>query len=160
MAKKRPGSNGSASNGSTNGNIRGRANRPSLLSKSSSSSNNELKNRSRSSSRHRDTLLPSISRKGSRLKLRSRANSVFSFIFDRISSPHPRRDGIKGFSLYRLLLLELNLLSNEPGNEIAPQSEDNENSFETLKNMLYIPYCLEKFMIFGLLVCFNSFLLD
>lgn len=158
MAKKRPGSNGSASNGSTNGNIRGRANRPSLLSKSSSSSNNELKNRSRSSSRHRDTLLPSISRKGSRLILRSRANSVFSFIFDRISSPHPRRDGIKGFSLYRLLLLELNLLSNEPGNEIAPQSEDNENSFETLKNMLYIPYCLEKFMIFGLLVCFNSFL--
>jgi len=31
-------------------------------------------------------------------------------------------------------------------------------NFEELQNMIKIPFCLEKFMIFGLLVCLNSFL--
>ncbi|KAL6454059.1 EMP65 Endoplasmic reticulum membrane protein 65 [Candida maltosa Xu316] len=90
---------------------------------------------------------------------RSRTNSLFSVVFDKISNPKLRKDGSKGFSLYKLLLLELNLQSENVSSDINPQLESqNDTSYEELRNMIKIPYHLEKFMIFGLMVCFNSFL--
>ncbi|SGZ56360.1 CIC11C00000001655 [Sungouiella intermedia] len=62
-------------------------------------------------------------------------------------------------SLYRLLLLELNLPG--PGSlkhRSAVDLEEEKRSYEMLVNMGKIPIYLEKFMLFGLLVCFNSFL--
>ena len=69
----------------------------------------------------------------------------------------PRKDGSKGFSLYKLLLLELNLNSNDTLTLEKSTDSMNDNHFEELQNMIKIPFCLEKFMIFGLLVCLNSF---
>lgn len=67
------------------------------------------------------------------------------------------RDNI--FSLYRLLKLELNLPSNdnkEP--EDSKVSEQFRSSYEQICNLAEIPLLLEKFMVFGLLVCLNSLL--
>ena len=62
----------------------------------------------------------------------------------------PRKDGSKGFSLYKLLLLELNLNSNDTLTLEKSTDSMNDNHFEELQNMIKIPFCLEKFMIFAL----------
>lgn len=123
--------------------------------------NNEIEEpfpqvRGKSKTTTKDQLKPCKS--SDQAQLRSRANSVFSFIFDKISVHQPRKDGSKGFSLYKLLLLELNLNSNDTLTLEKSTDSMNDNHFEELQNMIKIPFCLEKFMIFGLLVCLNSFL--
>ncbi|KAI5968586.1 hypothetical protein CANMA_002331 [Candida margitis] len=67
-----------------------------------------------------------------------------------------------GVSLFKLVLLELNLptLSNTK-NQMSTKAERNDKdnqSYEELVNMFSIPWYLEKFMLFGLFVCLNSFL--
>ncbi|EGW30341.1 uncharacterized protein SPAPADRAFT_57145 [Spathaspora passalidarum NRRL Y-27907] len=57
-----------------------------------------------------------------------------------------------------LLLLELNL-SNEPKDEDdKEQLQLATNSFDEVLNMCKIPFYLERYMLFGLLVCLNTFL--
>ncbi|KAI3402913.2 hypothetical protein KGF56_004374 [Candida oxycetoniae] len=72
----------------------------------------------------------------------------------------------KRISFYDLLLLELNLspISDEDYEEKDGASSSvqralgDDESYQELINMLSMPWYLEKFMLFGLLVCFNSFL--
>ncbi|KAI5956790.1 hypothetical protein KGF54_000407 [Candida jiufengensis] len=97
---------------------------------------------------------------------RNRSNPVLNYLFNHLptNSGQPR----KGFSLYKLLLLELNLPSIQSKIENPPYqakntvdaTEDNlyKHSYDELINMIKIPLYLEKYMIFGLLICFNSFL--
>lgn len=71
----------------------------------------------------------------------------------------PKTNHKKGrlISLFRLLLLELNL----PGaskHRSAAEVEEEKRAYELIVSMGKIPIHLEMFMIFGLLVCFNSFL--
>ncbi|KAK6460140.1 eukaryotic membrane protein family-domain-containing protein [Scheffersomyces coipomensis] len=60
-------------------------------------------------------------------------------------------------SLYNVLLIELNLPNSS---RIDPKDDsfDIDRSYEEVMNMIKIPYYLEQFMIFGLMICFNSFL--
>ena len=65
----------------------------------------------------------------------------------------------KVMSLYRLLVLELNL----PGprsvkTQTTAELEERTKAYEQLKSMVSVPLYLEKFMAFGLLVCLNLFL--
>ncbi|CCE39872.1 uncharacterized protein CPAR2_602910 [Candida parapsilosis] len=67
-----------------------------------------------------------------------------------------------GISLLRLVQLELNLPTlsiarNQNATKAEREHHDNQ-SYEELINMFIIPWYLEKFMIFGLFVCINSFL--
>lgn len=62
-------------------------------------------------------------------------------------------------SLYNLLLLELNL----PGpltvkKNTASDEEERKRAYDQLTSMVSVPFYLEKFITFGLLVCFNLFL--
>lgn len=62
-------------------------------------------------------------------------------------------------SLFRLLILELNLPQPEslkPYNEA--DIEEQNHAYDQLVNMVQVPWYLERFVCFGLLVCFNSFL--
>ncbi|KAI5964521.1 hypothetical protein KGF57_001013 [Candida theae] len=68
-----------------------------------------------------------------------------------------------GISLFKLVQLELNLPSvlSGPENENTTTTKVDQRvnqSYEELVNMFIIPWYLEKFMIFGLFVCLNSFL--
>ncbi|CCE82607.1 Piso0_002339 [Millerozyma farinosa CBS 7064] len=89
----------------------------------------------------------------------STINSIIGFLFSGGYQRHKifHRDNI--FSLYRLLKLELNLPSND--NKEPPDSKVSEqfqSSYEQICNMAEIPLLLEKYMVFGLLVCLNSLL--
>ena len=102
---------------------------------------------------------------------RSRSNSVLNYIFNHIPNGSSSYRSKRGFSLFKLFSLELNLPGAERnyyGNE-SDGTRDNDcpllkrkitddESYQELINMMSIPWFLEKFMIFGLLVCFNSFL--
>ncbi|KAF3993122.1 hypothetical protein FT663_00946 [Candidozyma haemuli var. vulneris] len=62
-------------------------------------------------------------------------------------------------SLFRLLILELNL--PKPGHSKQKDlrhEEEQKQAYEQLTNMVKVPLYLERFIIFGLLVCLNSFL--
>lgn len=62
-------------------------------------------------------------------------------------------------SFYRLLLLELNLPGPDSSKHRSNADiEEEKRAYELIVNMGKIPIYLEKFMLFGLLVCFNSFL--
>lgn len=63
-------------------------------------------------------------------------------------------------SLYKLLLLELNIptgSSSNKNNKFSASSINND-SYEQILNLVKIPFVLEKFMGLGLLICLNSFL--
>lgn len=73
--------------------------------------------------------------------------------------PKPDRSQGRLFSLFRLLLLELNLPGPGSSKHRSPTDDEEEvRAYELIVNMAKIPVHLEKFMLFGLLVCFNSFL--
>lgn len=62
-------------------------------------------------------------------------------------------------SLFRLLILELNL--PKPGHskqKDIKHEEEQRRAYEQLTSMVKVPLYLEKFIVFGLLVCLNSFL--
>lgn len=61
------------------------------------------------------------------------------------------------YSLWELLLLELDLPCDNHQTSSAAQPSINQ-SYNELLNMIKIPYYLEKFMLLGTMVCFNSFL--
>lgn len=93
---------------------------------------------------------------------RSSTTSVFlNFINNGSKSNVSAKKHTNGrlISLFRLLILELNL----PGPQSSKQSsgseaEDEKRAYEQLVNMVKVPFYLEKFIAFGLLVCLNSFL--
>ncbi|RLV96569.1 Endoplasmic reticulum membrane protein 65 [Spathaspora sp. JA1] len=98
---------------------------------------------------------------------RSRNNSLLDFLSSittdttRKRIPITTRGKKRLFSLYRLLLLELNLSNNQKQDDVHTHQEDHmisNNSFDELVNMCKIPFHLEKYMMFGLLVCINTFL--
>lgn len=117
----------------------------------------ESKSRSRSTSRSTFSISP-----------RSRSSTTTSFLNfisngNRTSHslPSNERNRDKIFSLYRLLKLELNL--PEEGNSTSTRSNippkyEVDSSYEEISNLVKVPLALERFMIFGLLVCLNSFL--
>ncbi|OBA21754.1 DUF747-domain-containing protein [Metschnikowia bicuspidata var. bicuspidata NRRL YB-4993] len=62
-------------------------------------------------------------------------------------------------SLYRLLVLELNLPGSVSTKSSSAENKgESKNSQEQLANMVKVPFYLEKFICFGLLVCSNAFL--
>ena len=61
-------------------------------------------------------------------------------------------------SLYRLLMLELNLPFEASGHKKLVPEDPMDDSYEQIVNMVRIPMVLEKFMALGLIICFNSFL--
>lgn len=129
-------------------------------------STQELRNR------HNNGLNPTRSRSksavGGRPRLSTATTAFVNFITNgtpvsssqqRASSQTNRR-GI--FSLFRLLKAELNLPSSIEDSSLeealAASIESAKTSYAHIQNMLTVPYLLERFMVFGLLVCFNSFL--
>lgn len=64
------------------------------------------------------------------------------------------------FSLYKLLMIELNLPTehNQGRRSSEHKAPADDNSYEELLSMVSIPFYLEQFMAFGLLVSLNSFL--
>lgn len=96
---------------------------------------------SRSRSRSRLRLLSFI-----RPRSRLAASSFVSYV---AHSPH--KDRI--YLLYRLLMLELNLPAKDGETPVATNT-----SLESIVNMVQVPFALERFIVFGLLVCLNSFL--
>jgi len=117
----------------------------------------EPKSRSRSTSRSTFSIGP-----------RSRSSTTTSFLnfisngnHTSHSLPSNGRNRDKIFSLYRLLKLELNL--PEEGNSTStrsniPPKDEIDSSYEEISNLVKVPLALERFMVFGLLVCLNSFL--
>lgn len=105
------------------------------------------------------TLLPSATNTG---RPRSSTSSVFlNFIQNGSSTNVSTRKYEKGkfLSLYRVLLLELNLPGPEDSKKRSEQDiQEEERAYELLTNMTKVPLYLEKFIAFGLLVCLNSFL--
>lgn len=90
------------------------------------------------------------------LRSRSRSSTASSFIRQLSHHNHQRI-----YSLYRLLQLELDLPSNDdPTDRSRPAAvlPAADLSYELLTNMAHVPLALEKFMVFGLLVCLNSLL--
>lgn len=84
--------------------------------------------------------------------VRSRSKSRGSRLESR-SSTSKKVPSARHFSLWQLLLLELDLPSNtHTSSNSAPES------YNDLVNMSKIPLYLEKFMVLGNLICFNSFL--
>lgn len=70
-----------------------------------------------------------------------------------------KQEKSKFMSLFRLLILELNL--PKPGHSKQKDykyEEEQKQAHEQLINMAKVPFNLERFIIFGLLVCLNSFL--
>ncbi|CAH2350391.1 endoplasmic reticulum membrane protein 65 [[Candida] railenensis] len=117
------------------------------------------KNSGRSRSRSRSQSLPSVEQ-----EKRSRTSS---FIAKYVYSPSKQASASQGkdqlFSLYRLLTVELNLPEDKASSSsiktaIESTSNDINYSVEQISNLVKIPFYLEKFMAFGLLVCLNSFL--
>lgn len=66
---------------------------------------------------------------------------------------------LRFFSLYKLLLLELNLPGLSSIKTATPgDDEERRQAYEQLQSMAQVPFYLEKFIAFGLLVCLNLFL--
>ncbi|GEQ72100.1 hypothetical protein JCM33374_g5786 [Metschnikowia sp. JCM 33374] len=92
---------------------------------------------------------------------RSSTTSVFLDFID--DEPRQEADGQKPkqrlSSLYRLLVLELNLPGSASTKMSSPgNSNEIDKAQEQLTNMVKVPFYLEKFIFFGLLVCSNAFL--
>lgn len=113
----------------------------------------------------RDDARPRSRSRSASVRSRSRSSTASSFIAH--LSHHQHANGLlkhqeRIYSLYRLLLLELNLpgatSSRSGGASSDGQLPDGDLSYEQIINMTRIPLALEKFMVFGLLICFNSFL--
>lgn len=68
-------------------------------------------------------------------------------------SPQPRI-----YSLYRLLVLELNLPTSHSGASPPASAVPDDATLEQVVNMVKVPFYLERFMVFGLMVCLNSLL--
>lgn len=117
----------------------------------------ESKSRSRSTSRSTYSISP-----------RSRSSTTTSFLNFISNGSHAShslspnwRNRDKIFSLYRLLKLELNL--PDENNSVSARTSGSQkgevdSSYEEISNLVKVPLALERFMIFGLLVCLNSFL--
>lgn len=91
---------------------------------------------------------------------RSSTTSGFLNIINHGSSsgiPNSNHKNGRLISLFRLLLLELNLPGSSK-NRSAADMEEEKRAYELIVSMGKIPILLERFMLFGLLVCFNSFL--
>lgn len=93
---------------------------------------------------------------------RSRSSTTSGFlnlINHGSASNIPKTNHKKGrlISLFRLLLLELNL-PGAPKHRSAAEVEEEKRAYELIVSLGKIPIHLETFMVFGLLVCFNSFL--
>lgn len=105
------------------------------------------------------TLLPAASVPPSRA--RSSTSVVMNFIQNGLRSNVASQKHVRGkfVSLYRVLLLELNLPQPHSTKEKTQQDvEEERRAYEQLANMTKIPFYLEKFIAFGLLVCLNLFL--
>lgn len=95
---------------------------------------------------------------------RSRSSTTSGFlnlINHGSSSSLPKKTRSRGrlISLFRLLLLELNLPGPDSSKHRSEADiEEEKRAYELISSMGRIPIHLEKFMLFGLLVCFNSFL--
>ncbi|KAG2731276.1 hypothetical protein G9P44_005692 [Scheffersomyces stipitis] len=110
------------------------------------------------------------SRSGSRVSKRSFSSvsgtsTIFNF-FNNTNEIRPVRSNSRSdacasnknrFSLYKLLCIELNI-NHHDSSEDEPINAEIDHSYEELVNMMKIPFYLERFMMFGLLVCVNSFL--
>lgn len=71
-----------------------------------------------------------------------------------ISKPNGRM-----ISLFRLLLIELNLPGPTSSKKRTKEEEEEEGqAYEQLVSMIKVPVYLEKFIVYGLLVCLNSLL--
>lgn len=100
-----------------------------------------------------------------RLRLRSapgglRSSTTLAYL-NYIAYGSAKNTGKNGgfFSLYRLLMLELNISSEAKRHLLhAPLHDEADAALEQLHNMIKIPVVLEKYLFFGLLVCLNSFL--
>lgn len=104
-------------------------------------------------------LLSSTSSYGSRLRS-STTTALLNLIHNGSETNFDATKPKKRFmSLYRLLVLELDIpgTNSTKGSSIADE-ESMTRAFEQLLDMIKVPLNLEKFMVFGLLVCFNSFL--
>lgn len=98
---------------------------------------------------------------------RSRSSTTSSFLnfishgaYSSHSVASDSRNKDRIFSLYRLLMLELNLPGQNSSHNIPSggTTEEVNSSFEQIMNLIKVPLILERFMVFGLLVCLNSFL--
>lgn len=87
-------------------------------------------------------------------------SEAMNFIYPRSKIRSAKNLSSSNFlSLYNLLLLELNL----PGphtvkKNTASDEEEQKRAHDQLTSMVSVPFYLEKFITFGLLVCFNLFL--
>lgn len=95
---------------------------------------------------------------------RTRSSTTTSFInliqngsqsdLSLVSKPNGRM-----ISLFRLLLIELNLPGPTSSKKRTEEEEEEERqAYEQLANMIKVPAYLEKFIVYGLLVCLNSLL--
>lgn len=109
--------------------------------------------RSRSRSRSTSESANSFSRQRSR-------SSVTSSFINYLSNDNGTnyRYNEKLVSLYKLLMLELNLSKEDLKSVKNEASLDNIQAYEQIVDMIKIPLILERFMTLGLLICFNAFL--
>lgn len=88
-----------------------------------------------------------------------RSHSTTSGLLRFISSGPAEPPKKRFLSLYRLLMIELNLPdSSLPEAPASAGRDDVSRAYAQLEAMVRIPLYLEKFIAFGLLVCLNSFL--
>ncbi|RLV83253.1 Endoplasmic reticulum membrane protein 65 [Meyerozyma sp. JA9] len=126
------------------------------------------RSRSQSHSRSRSSSRYSVSRysgssAGASLRQRSATTSSFlDFIAGKRTPPASGGPHAKPqhriYSLYRLMMLELNLPTTDHRPREMPRSVSNDDTLEQVVNMVRVPLVLERFMVFGLMVCLNSFL--
>ncbi|KAK6203420.1 eukaryotic membrane protein family-domain-containing protein [Scheffersomyces amazonensis] len=100
----------------------------------------------------------SISRsRGSSISHSNKDRKLISIVGNRAKQLFNIKGKERLLSLYNLLLIELNLPNNT--DNILDESVNNLNiPLQEVINMIKVPYHLEQFMIFGLMICFNSFL--
>lgn len=73
--------------------------------------------------------------------------------------PASSKSNNRMISLFRLLLIELNLPGPTSSKRKSKEDEEAENqAYEQLSSMVLVPLYLEKFIVYGLLVCLNSLL--
>lgn len=87
-------------------------------------------------------------------------SEAMKFIYLQPDSPSSKSRPTQRFmSLYNLLILELNLPGPLSVKKSTPtDDEDRKRAYDQLASMVSVPLYLEKFMLFGLLVCLNLFL--
>lgn len=106
-----------------------------------------------------------LNMKGSACPEHSNRNRAFttSYALDYIVSKRDRsltsRPSRNFLSLYRLLILELNLPGAHSVKRLTEADlEERRRAYEQLQSMVVVPFYLEKFITFGLLVCLNLLL--